>query len=92
MWWFVNQKALMTPYVFENWMMSLNVHFKYQKWKTLLIMSYYVNRSLTQVDRSESFGLSTLQLSNIIIVLFPPDVTSAVQPLDQGIITSFKVQ
>ena len=92
MWWFANQMALMTSNVFENWVMSLNVHFKYLKRKVLLIMNNYVTRSLTQVGKGESFGLSTLQLSNIIIVFLPPNVISVVQPLDQGIITPFKVR
>ena len=29
-WWIANQMAWMTSYVFERWMMSLNVHFKSQ--------------------------------------------------------------
>ena len=33
-----------------------------------------------------------LQPSNIILTFFPPNVTSVIQPLDQGGITSFKVQ
>ena len=82
----------MTLDVFENWVMSLNVHFKYLKRMVLLIMNNYVTRSLTQVGKGESFGLSTLQLSNITIVFLPPNVISVVQPLDQGIITPFKVQ
>ena len=81
----------MTLDVFENWVMSLNVHFKYLKRMVLLIMNNYVTRSLTQVGKGESFGLSTLQLSNITIVFLPPNVISVVQPLDQGIITPFKV-
>ena len=38
LWWFANQTPLMTSYAFESWMMSLNVHFKSQKRKVLLVM------------------------------------------------------
>ena len=82
----------MTSNVFESRMMSLNAHFKSQKWKVLIIVDNYVTRSLEHVGKGESFGFPTLQFSNVIIVFLSPNVTSVVQPLDQGIITSFKVQ
>ena len=47
-WWFGNQMAWMTSYVFESWMMSLNVHFKL--WTNSKI------HSLEHVSRGESFG------------------------------------
>ena len=40
----------------------------------------------------KSCGFSTLELSNVTLVFLPPDVTSVVQPLDQGLIASFKIQ
>ena len=67
-------------------MMSLNVHFKSQKWKELLIMDNYPTHPLKHVSRGESFGFLTLQASNIFIVFLPPNVTSMGQPLQQGII------
>ena len=41
---------------FESWMMSLNVNFKSQLWKALLIMDKHVTHSLKHVGRDESFG------------------------------------
>ena len=48
--------------------------------------------SLEHVGRGVSFGLPTLQLTNITTIFLPPNVTSVLQPLDQGIIASFNVQ
>ena len=59
-WWFANQMAWMTSHVFESWMMSLNVNFKSQKQKVLLIMNKYVTHPLEYVGRDESFGIPTL--------------------------------
>ena len=43
-----------------------------------------------KVGKSRDF--STLELSNMTLVIPSPNVTSVVQPLDQGIIASFKIQ
>ena len=40
----------------------------------------------------KSCGFSTLELRNMNLVFLPPYVTNVVQPLDQGIIASFKIQ
>ena len=54
--WFANQMAWMTLDVFKSWMMSLNVRFKSQKRKVLLIMDIYVTHSLEHNGRGESYG------------------------------------
>jgi hypothetical protein len=38
----------------------------------------------------KSHGFSTLSLSNMTLVFLPPNVTSGVQPLEQGILATFK--
>ena len=57
---FANRTACMASYVFESWMMSLNVHLKSQMRKVLVIMDDYATHSLEHVGRGESFGSSTL--------------------------------
>ena len=41
----------MTSDVFESWMMSLNVHFKSQKWKVLLIMDDSTTHPIEHVGK-----------------------------------------
>ena len=62
-------------------MMSLNVHSKSQKQKVFLIMDKYDTHSLEHNGRGESFVFNL----NISIEFLPPNVTSVVQSLDQGI-------
>ena len=87
--WFVNQMAWMPSYVFKCWMMSLNAHFKSQKWKVLLIINNYATNSLKHFGRVKQLIFSTLHLSNIIFGCLPPNATSVVQLLDQGLFASF---
>ena len=74
--------TLMTSYVFESWMMSLNVYFKSQKQKVLLVMDNSTTHSLKHVGRCISFDFSTLQLNNINITFLLPNVICVAQPLD----------
>ena len=52
--------AWMTSYVFESWMLSLNVHFKSQKRKVLLIMNNDATHSFKHIGRGELSGFTTL--------------------------------
>jgi hypothetical protein len=59
--------------------------------KVTLIMDKYATHPFEHVGSHESFGFSTLLLRNNIITFLPPNVTSVIQPLDKGILASFKV-
>ena len=73
----------MTSYVFDDGMTSLNVHLKLQKWKVLLITDIPTTPFLKNVSsRGESFGFSTLRLSNTTIAFLSPNATTVIQPLD----------
>ena len=47
---------------------------------------------VSSTKHGESRGFSTLELSNMTLVSLPPNVTSILRSLDQGIIASFKIQ
>jgi hypothetical protein len=57
-----------------------------------MILDNASSHVVTFAKVGKSCGFSTLELSNMILVFLPPNVTSVVQPLDQGIIASSKFQ
>lgn len=76
--WKSNRKAWMTSDIMEEWLIRLNKKMSMQKRKILLFL-----------DNATSHP--NLNLSNVKLVFLPPNTTSHIQPLDQGIINSFKV-
>ena len=72
-----NRKAWMTGDLFEEWLRLQNQKFRLQNRKICLF-----------IDNCPAHP--TLHLSNIRLVFFPPNCTSRLQPLDQGIIATFK--
>lgn len=72
-----NAKAWMNCNTFSSWLLSLN---KEMKKKKILIF----------IDNCTAHG-DIPRLSNIKVEYLPPNTTSKLQPLDQGIIRSFKV-
>lgn len=71
-------RAWMNSSIFTNWLYDLNKHFKKQRRNTLLLL-----------DNAPSHKIN-IQCSNIQIVFLPPNSTGILQPLDAGIIRSFK--
>jgi hypothetical protein len=58
----------------------------------IMIMDNASSHVVSSAKVGKSYGFSTLELSNTTLVFLPPNVTIVVQPLDQGIIASFKIQ
>ena len=78
--WRSNKKAWMTTEIMSDWLVELDNKMKKQKRKIILFM-----------DNATSHP-DYLKLKNANLVFVPPNTTSMLQPLDQGIIRSFKVR
>jgi uncharacterized protein YeeX (DUF496 family) len=74
-----NSNAWMTQDLFRNWLLQLNNRMLKSNKKIVLFL-----------DNLSGHKIDNLPLSNIIIHFYPPNCTSVLQPLDQGIIRSFK--
>ena len=74
-----NKKAWMNTLIFENWVKSVDRKMRRQGRKILLF-----------VDNAPSHP--KLRLDNIKLVFLPPNTTSKIQPMDQGIIQAMKLK
>lgn len=75
--WRWNRKAWMTGSLMEEWLQSFNGRMKRQNRKVLLFL--------------DNAGCHPhIKLSNVKLVFFPPNTTAVTQPMDQGVIRSFK--
>jgi hypothetical protein len=79
--------------VLTQWAKKANRFFTRRKRKVLIIMD---NASSHAVDNGqgvvtdEEEGFKQLKLSHVTMLFLPPNVTSVVQPLDQGVIAALK--
>lgn len=76
--WRANKKAWMTAAIMEEWLLEFNKRMHKQKRNILLFL-----------DNASSHP--HLELSNITLAFFPPNTTSILQPMDQGVIRCIKV-
>lgn len=72
------KNAWMTTCIFEGWLMELNQRMANQGRSILLFMD------------NAACHRTTLTLSHVKFEFLPPNCTSVLQPLDQGVIWSFK--
>lgn len=73
-----NKKAWMTSSIFEEWLVKIDAEFE-KKIRTILLY----------IDNCPAHN-KIPNLKNIKIIFFPPNMTSIVQPMDQGIIKNLK--
>lgn len=75
-----NKKAWMTGDIFTKWLLELDKKFGSQKRKVLLFIDNCTAHPKEAKDK----------LQNIELAYFPPNMTSLLQPMDQGIIYNIK--
>lgn len=78
--WRHNQKSWMTQSIMNEWLTELNKDMKKQKRNILLFMD---NAKCHPIDSN---------FSNLKIKFLPPNTTAFCQPMDQGIIQTFKLR
>ena len=75
-----NRKAWVTAEIFEKWLFKLDQYYHSKNRKIVLF-----------IDNCPAHPkLFTQELLSVKYVFFPPNVTSKLQPMDQGIIQNFK--
>jgi len=90
--WHSNSTAWMTGQVFSQLMHAFNRQFKLAKRKVIMLMNNAATHTVAGGKTTTLHGLKAIELSNLTIVFLPPNTTSHVQPLDQGIIAAFKLR
>ncbi|UYV75246.1 hypothetical protein LAZ67_12003090 [Cordylochernes scorpioides] len=76
-----NSKAWMTSNIFQEWLLQFNKQLVSEGRRILLLL-----------DNATSHCIPNDGFSNIKIHFLPPNMTASLQPLDSGIIKSFKAQ
>ncbi|UYV78592.1 hypothetical protein LAZ67_16002085 [Cordylochernes scorpioides] len=76
-----NSKAWMTSSIFQEWLLQFSKQLVSEGRRILLLL-----------DNATSHCVPNDGLSNIKIHFLPPNMTASLQPLDSGIIKSFKAQ
>jgi hypothetical protein len=76
--------------LFAETMHALDKEMGRRKKRIMLVMDNASSHKVAGVVAQERHGFMTLQMDWVLIVFLPANTTSIVQPLDQGIINSFK--
>ena len=79
-----NKSSWMTSEIFKEWLDKLNSKFKSENRNVLLYLDNFSGHYRT--DKTDH------NYSNIKIHFYPPNCTSVIQPMDQGIINAEKIK
>jgi len=73
-----NKNAWMTSDIWRKWLKKVNKQMRHKKRQIVMLCDNCAAHS------------SDVKLTNVKLVFMPPNTTSLIQPLDQGIIANFK--
>ena len=76
--------------MFTDWSKQVNEQFKRQQKRQCLML--LDNHVLSDMPMIKVCSFDCFKLSNLLLLFFPANCTSVVQPLDQGVIAALKAQ
>ena len=76
--------------VFTDWSKKVNEQFMSQQRNCLMLLDNASSHGVADTLITKVGSLDAFRLSNLLLLFLPPNCTSVVQPLDQGIIAAFK--
>ena len=74
-----NKKAWMTTLIFRDWLKKFNRRMRLERRQVILL-----------IDNATSHSSENLNLTNVTVKYLPPNTTAHIQPIDAGIIRTFK--
>ncbi|KAH9071741.1 hypothetical protein Ae201684P_022188 [Aphanomyces euteiches] len=74
-----NRKAWMTITIFSEWISKFNAMMATMGRSVLLVL-----------DNASSHKIEEVELTHVRVLMLPPNATSALQPMDAGVIAAFK--
>ena len=90
--WESNGAAWMTSAIFNGWLRNFNQRMRSMGRRVVLTMDNASCHKVMNASPEVLFGMEVYRLSNVTVVMLPKNTTAVVQPMDAGIIRSFKAR
>ena len=78
--------------MFTDWSKQVNEQFKQQKRQCLMLLDNASSHVLSDTPMIKVGSFDCFKLRNLLLLFFPANCTSVVQPLDQGVIAALKAR